>query len=97
MRITCAIHSLTGGGAERVMAGLANRLAVEHAVTLMTLDAAGEDRYRCDEAVERIGLDQMSEGGSIFQAIASNDAGLLRFATRLRPASPTSSSAFATR
>ncbi|QDS89224.1 GalNAc-alpha-(1-_4)-GalNAc-alpha-(1-_3)-diNAcBac-PP-undecaprenol alpha-1,4-N-acetyl-D-galactosaminyltransferase [Rosistilla ulvae] len=72
MRITCAIHSLTGGGAERVMAGLANRMAVEHAVTLITLDAAGEDRYQCDETVERIGLDQMSESGSIFQAIASN-------------------------
>ncbi|QDV69671.1 GalNAc-alpha-(1-_4)-GalNAc-alpha-(1-_3)-diNAcBac-PP-undecaprenol alpha-1,4-N-acetyl-D-galactosaminyltransferase [Rosistilla carotiformis] len=72
MRITCAIHSLTGGGAERVMAGLASRLAVQHSVTLITLDAAALDRYRCDDAVVRIGLDQMSESGSIFEAISSN-------------------------
>lgn len=72
MRITCAIHSLDGGGAERVMAGLATRLSTAHAVSLLTLDAGQHDRYRCGDNVSRIALNLMSESHSVMQAIASN-------------------------
>ena len=58
------IHSLDGGGAERVMAGLASRLAQRcHEVTLITLDDNHSDRHEVDDRVERIGLDVMSTPG----------------------------------
>ncbi len=63
MKIACLIHSLDGGGAERVMAGLASRLAARgHCVTLITLDDAKSDRHNVDAAVARVPLDVMSDG-----------------------------------
>ena len=63
MRIACLIHSLNGGGAERVMAGLASHLAKrDHEVTLVTLDDAKQDRHEVDDAVRRIPLNVMSDG-----------------------------------
>ncbi len=51
------IHSLDGGGAERVMAGLASRLAGRgHAVSLITLDDGDRDRHRVEPAVRRVTL-----------------------------------------
>lgn len=62
MRICCVIHSLDGGGAERVMAGLASDLAERgHEVTLITLDDCRNDRYPVAEAVTRVCLDVMAE------------------------------------
>lgn len=58
------IHSLNGGGAERVMAGLVSRLADRgHAVTLITLDDGEHDRHAVSEAVTRRPLDVMSTPG----------------------------------
>ncbi|TWU41536.1 alpha-1,4-N-acetyl-D-galactosaminyltransferase [Novipirellula aureliae] len=58
MRIVCAIHSLDGGGAERVMARLASMLAGRgHDVALLTLDNACKDRHEVATAVRRIPLD----------------------------------------
>lgn len=58
MNITCVIHSLAGGGAERVMAGLASSLAQRnHRVTLITLDDARQDRHTTIPAVGRVALD----------------------------------------
>ncbi|TWT56631.1 glycosyltransferase [Allorhodopirellula solitaria] len=55
------IHSLDGGGAERVMAGLAGRLAKRnHRVDLITLDDGSRSRHHLDGAVHRIPLDVMS-------------------------------------
>ncbi|MFG0266870.1 MAG: glycosyltransferase [Rhodopirellula sp. JB055] len=54
MKIACVIHSLDGGGAERVMAGLASRLALRsHSVTLITLDDGRHDRHEVDASVSR--------------------------------------------
>ena len=54
MTIACVIHSLDGGGAERVMAGLSSRLALRgHRVHLITYDDAANDRHRVDESVLR--------------------------------------------
>lgn len=62
MKIQLVIHSLHGGGAERVMAGLASRLAERgHRVTLITLDEATSDRFETSAAVKRLRLAVMSE------------------------------------
>lgn len=58
MKIVCAIHSLDGGGAERVMARLASMLSAGgHDVVLLTLDDASKDRHDVAATVRRIPLD----------------------------------------
>lgn len=58
LSIACVIHSLSGGGAERVMAGLCSRLAGGgHDVTLITFDDGTEDRHELDPQVDRVFLD----------------------------------------
>ncbi len=57
MRLTCVIHSLDGGGAERVMARLASLLAARgHNVTLITLDNGCSDRHAVTGDVQRVFL-----------------------------------------
>ena len=64
MRIACVIHSLDGGGAERIMAGLASRLASRgHEVHLVTLDDGRRERYEVDAAVRRHRLGVLGGGG----------------------------------
>lgn len=61
MRVACVIHSIDGGGAERVMAGLVNRMAGRgHRVTLITLDDGRNDRHDIDPDVDRRMLDVMN-------------------------------------
>jgi glycosyltransferase involved in cell wall biosynthesis len=69
MRIACCIHGLDGGGAERLMAGLANRLVESHAVTLITWAPAGTDRYPIDPRIERVGLSLRGESHHALQGI----------------------------
>ena len=65
MRIACIIHSLDGGGAERVMASLCSRLASRgHDVTLITLDDGTRERHVVDQAVRRQRLNVMSNSPS---------------------------------
>ncbi|QDT12595.1 glycosyltransferase family 4 protein [Planctomycetes bacterium K23_9] len=60
MKIACIIHSLDGGGAERVMAGLASRLCDRgHEVVLVTLDNGVKNRHELSSAVRRVPLDLM--------------------------------------
>lgn len=57
LSITCFIHSLAGGGAERVMAGLSSQLHLRgHRVTLVTFDDGSTDRHHIDEGVGRVAL-----------------------------------------
>lgn len=61
LRVGCVIHSLDGGGAERVMAGLASRLARRgHEVDLITLDDGQRNRHPLDTSVRRLPLDVLS-------------------------------------
>ncbi|KLU03990.1 capsular polysaccharide biosynthesis protein [Rhodopirellula islandica] len=61
MKLACVIHSLDGGGAERVMAGLASRLAGRsHSVTLITLDDGSHDRHKVDSRVSRQSIHVLS-------------------------------------
>ncbi len=72
-RLTLVIHSLDGGGAERIMALMARRWAeMGHAVTLVTLDSVENDRYPLAPAVRRIGLEQMSVSRSKLQGLWNN-------------------------
>ncbi|MCA9139092.1 MAG: glycosyltransferase [Planctomycetales bacterium] len=62
LSVTCFIHSLAGGGAERVMAGLTSRLSQRgHSVTLVTLDDGSGDRHQIDPAVRRVTLNLSSD------------------------------------
>jgi GalNAc-alpha-(1->4)-GalNAc-alpha-(1->3)-diNAcBac-PP-undecaprenol alpha-1,4-N-acetyl-D-galactosaminyltransferase len=73
VRLTLVISSLTSGGAERIMAGLANDWAAHgHHVTLITLARSNDDRYSLVPAVTRVGLDMLSPSGSLWQAARSN-------------------------
>ncbi|XZE52492.1 glycosyltransferase [Planctomycetaceae bacterium SH139] len=72
MRITCVIHSLQGGGAERLLAGLANRLAATHQVSLLTLQRSEFDSYEVANNVQRRGLDLMGTSQGLFSGLRNN-------------------------
>lgn len=72
-RLTLLIHSLAGGGAERVFSTLANHWAAQgHTVTLITLDRVENDLYPLDPRVRRIGLNLLRESRHAWQAIRNN-------------------------
>jgi len=78
MRIVGVIHSLNGGGAERVMARLVSMLSERgHDVTLITLDDGVDDRYEVASAVARVHLNVMSDSKNKL-------AGLIATATRVK-------------
>jgi GalNAc-alpha-(1->4)-GalNAc-alpha-(1->3)-diNAcBac-PP-undecaprenol alpha-1,4-N-acetyl-D-galactosaminyltransferase len=57
MRIVLAINCLRGGGAERVMSWLANRLLESgHEVTLITFQLASNYDYECNHGVRQVHL-----------------------------------------
>ncbi|WP_153557618.1 glycosyltransferase family 4 protein [Roseimaritima sediminicola] len=73
LRIQCVIHSLAGGGAERVLASLASRLASRgHDVQLVTLGDARDDRYAVAQNVQRIELDVMQDSRGVLAALRNN-------------------------
>lgn len=68
MRVALVIASLEAGGAERVIADLAGRLADCHDVTLITLGPTGTDFYPIDPRVTRVGLDRLGVSASPLRA-----------------------------
>ncbi|MEZ6088910.1 MAG: glycosyltransferase [Pirellulaceae bacterium] len=88
MKIACTIHSLRGGGAERVMAALASRVAKDHDVTLITLDRAANDRYPCEAAVRRVGLDVLADSRSSIDAVVQNRRRIIKLRQAIIDASP---------
>ena len=78
MRIAGVIHSLNGGGAERVMARLVSMLSDRgHDVTLITLDDGASDRHEVGPMVQRVHLDAMRNSKNKL-------AGLIATATRVK-------------
>lgn len=72
MRLTCVIHSLDGGGAERVLARLASMLAARgHQVTLITLDDGRRDRHAVADAVQRVYLGLAGTSRNRLQSLAA--------------------------
>lgn len=73
MKLVLVISSLGGGGAERVMALLANEwVARGNEVTLITLASDRRDSYPLDPAVRRIALDVAGKSHHVFAAIGNN-------------------------
>jgi UDP-N-acetylglucosamine:LPS N-acetylglucosamine transferase len=73
MKLVLIVPSLGGGGAERVMATLANAWAVRrNEVTLITLTSAKDDRYPLDRTVWRMALDVARRSSNPVQALGRN-------------------------
>src|SRR6185312_12654774 len=73
IRLTLVIQSLGGGGAERVMATLANAWAAEGAaVTLITLADRDGDKYQLHAAVKRVALGVAGRSPHVFTALRNN-------------------------
>jgi len=88
-RLTLVIPSLQYGGAERVMATLADEWSDSgRDVTLITLSARATDTYRLDERVQRIALDAIGTSPGPITAIFSNLRRLLRLRNALRQSRP---------
>jgi glycosyltransferase involved in cell wall biosynthesis len=78
MRLLIYIHSLENGGAERVVANLANYWAsLGWAVTVVTVAPQARDFYVLDAGVERRCLDLAGQGGGLL-------GGVVRTARRAR-------------
>lgn len=72
-RITIVIHSLGGGGAERIAAAMANHWSSEgQAVTLVTIDSNEHDRFSLSERVARVALGLMIQSRGPIRALLNN-------------------------
>jgi glycosyltransferase involved in cell wall biosynthesis len=72
-RLTLVVPSLALGGAERVVARMANHWAASgDAVTVITLSAAETDTYSLDPAVTRVPLDLMRDSRGPIWALYNN-------------------------
>lgn len=89
MKIACVIHSLDGGGAERVMAALCSQFAHRgHRVTLITLDDGTRDRHVVDEAVTRHPLDVMGNSPHLFAKFNNTRRRIAKLREAVRATSP---------
>jgi glycosyltransferase involved in cell wall biosynthesis len=89
LRLTLVIHSLADGGAERVMAMMANHWAEEaNDVTLITFDSQQNDSYRLADEINRIGLGLMRESRNLVQALCHNVERLRQLRRAIRDSKP---------
>lgn len=87
-RITLLIGAMGPGGAERVLAQLANHWSGrgEH-VTLMTLGSRDRDFYPLDAGIRRVALDLEGPAGGVADAVASNARRIMRVRQVVRESS----------
>ncbi|HEY9098807.1 MAG TPA: glycosyltransferase family 4 protein [Thiobacillus sp.] len=72
-RLIIFIHSLSGGGAERVTANLANHWANKGwEITVVTLAARSLDFYELHPAVKRIALELTGDSGNFLAGLVQN-------------------------
>jgi len=84
-KLALVIHALNTGGAERVMAAMADHWAEQDAdVTLITLDTAETDRFPLDARVRRVGLGLMHASRFPWQAVWNNVARIRRLRQAIR-------------
>jgi len=87
MKITLVIASLSSGGAERVLAGMANHwVSMGHDITVITYSAPESDFNRLDERVTRFALDCLSSSSNLFQALYHNLRRLVKLRNAIRKA-----------
>lgn len=88
-RLTVTIPALTGGGAERTAAVLANYwAAADHQVTLITLASADRDVQALDSRITRVGLNALHESQSTAQALWNNAHRLRKLRRAIRASRP---------
>ena len=89
LSIACCIHSLNGGGAERVMAGLTSRLAERgHRVSLITFDDGASDRHVIAPSVRRMPLALSADARGLlakFRQVRARHHAIADAVERLRP------------
>ncbi|ALA60772.1 glycosyltransferase family 4 protein [Nitrospira moscoviensis] len=89
MRITLVIATLGAGGAERVMARMADYWAEQgHGVALITLDGADKDFYGVHPAVARIGLGLAHPSAGVRQALTRNIGRIASLREAMRRSNP---------
>lgn len=73
MKVLLFIHSLGGGGAERVMATLANHWRGQgREIVLVTLARQDGDRYPLDSSIRRVGLELAGDSAGLLSALTGN-------------------------
>lgn len=89
MKIALVISSLGGGGAERVMATLANAWAASGTtVTLITLATSENDKYLLDPHVRRVALGVTDNSVNAITAIGNNVRRILALRAAIRDYRP---------
>lgn len=88
LKLLLFISSLSAGGAERVMATLANEWVADHDVTLVTLDSPDTDFYVLDRKVDRIALDALRPSRSVCESIFANLPRLRQLRRAVRSTDP---------
>lgn len=89
MKIVFVIHSLGGGGAERVTTLLANFwCGLGHKVTVITLASRDHDCYSLAPGIKRIALETDSLSSSIFEAVWANTQRIHKLRKALRSCGP---------
>ena len=89
MRVTLVISSMASGGAERVMAVIANHWSTHGAhVTLITLAATAEDRQRLASDIRRVALDLTRRSHGLLEAFGNNGRRVRRLRREIRASEP---------
>ncbi len=85
LRVTLVISSLSSGGAEKVMALMANYWAKDNvSVTLITLGQGNTDFYRLNPKIKRIALDLAHSSRNAFSAILNTIKRVRRLRREIR-------------
>ena len=87
-RLALLIHSLDGGGAERLMSQLANRWSQHHEIHLVTWSSSDSDRYPLDTQVLRHGLKLQQASRGIYSGIVANVRRIRSLRAKLQEISP---------
>ncbi len=88
-RLTLVVPSLALGGAERVVARMANHWAARgDAVTVITLSTTACDTYSLDPGVTRVPLDLMRDSSSPVGALVNNLVRVRRLRAAVRQSKP---------
>jgi GalNAc-alpha-(1->4)-GalNAc-alpha-(1->3)-diNAcBac-PP-undecaprenol alpha-1,4-N-acetyl-D-galactosaminyltransferase len=86
--IALLIHSLRGGGAERLMSELANRWSRSHRVHLITWAPADQDQYALVDSVTRWGLGLQSDSRGPVGGFLANRQRMVRLRETLQQIAP---------